>query len=206
MHLLRTLFFCGVSAAVGVFCVLHYQADREARRLPPLGTLVTQVRDVARLETLEVTLHKKIVFEPAAGDTTDDAWTEVWRWAQHVLRPARGKVIVFAVARLGLDLSQLGPDNIRVEQDTVLCLIPPLQADVELLPQETEVIGSNLDTAETVELLETARQAFLAQIERDQGLQNRARASAERALTGLIVSLGFKSLRFVTTLPPRVSG
>ena len=71
------------------------------------------MREVARLETLDVSLYKKVSFEPEpqpTGSLVGDALT----WAKFTLRPPRGKAIVFADVHLGLDLSRLSADSLRV--------------------------------------------------------------------------------------------
>ena len=80
-------------------------------------------------------------------------------------------------------------------------VLPPLQTRAEVRPAETEVIHSNLDSAQTGQLLELARVAFEQDARADTRLQTRARQSAERAIRGLLLSLGFSDVRFVTHLP-----
>jgi hypothetical protein len=79
-----------------------------------------------------------------------------------------------------------------------------VRVTVELRPGETEVIGSNLDSAETARLLELARDAFAREVQADRGLRDRARASAERQIGALLTTLGFSAVHFVDALP--VSG
>ncbi|WP_428332108.1 DUF4230 domain-containing protein [Novosphingobium sp.] len=160
------------------------------------------MREVARLETLDISLHRKIEFAPVAEAQADDAvWQDVLRWAKQTLAPAHGKAIVFAVAHMGFDLAELNEDHVRVDRQTVYVVVPPLTVAVELLPGETEVIGSNLDSAETSALLENAKQAFLQQVKADPQLTQRARQSGERALRGLCAGLGFTQVVFVPQLP-----
>jgi hypothetical protein len=72
---------------------------------------------------------------------------------------------------------------------------------VVLRPGETEIIGSNLDSGETARLLELARLAFERQVDADLVLKERARASAERAIRALLLSVGFDEVSFVPALP-----
>jgi hypothetical protein len=172
------------------------------RRPPPPDTpaVVERVREVARLEALDVALYKKVAFAPgpAPGDTL---WQDLAGWARHALRPPRGRAIVFADAHLGLDVAGLGPDSLRVRGREVWLVLPHLQVRVSIRPGETEVLGSNLDSAETAQLLELARAAFQRQVEADAALRERALASARRALGGLLASLGFDAVHFVEELP-----
>lgn len=187
-------------AALGAAMALVWQQHEQAKPAPSTATIVSQVQEVARLQTLEMSLHKKISFEPSP-EQGDSAWQDVWHWAAQALRPARGRVIVFAVAHLGLDIARLGANSLRADGRSVFIVLPPLQVDVELQPGETEVIGSNLDSAQTTQLLESAKQAFVREVQADRTLQTRARGAAERALTGLLLGLGFERVQFVGALP-----
>ena len=64
-----------------------------------------------RLETLDLSLYKKVDFAPGpvpAGSFCGD----VLAWARYTLRPPRGRAIVFADAHVGLDLDRLGPASV----------------------------------------------------------------------------------------------
>ena len=176
-----------------------------AARRPPLPdppALVERVREVARLEALDVSLWKKVTFEPEPVPA-GSLWGDVAAWARRALRPPRGRAIVFADAHLGFDLSRLGTQSLRVEGREVSLVLPPLEIRVEVRPGDTEIIGSNLDSAETARLLELARAAFQRQVESDRALRERALSSARRSLTALLLSLGFERVYFVDALPVR---
>jgi hypothetical protein len=181
---------------------------RLARRDPPLPdppAVAIRIREVARLETLDVALYKKVTFspEPAEGETL---WRDVAGWLRHSFRAPRGKAIVFADAHLGLDLSRLDASSVAVSGRDVWIVLPPLRTMVELRPGETEIIGSNLDSAETARLLELAKAAFEREVDADRGLRERARASAERQIRALLATVGFSTVHFVDALPaPRSS-
>ncbi len=187
-----------VAALAGAALALWLRAPRE--KLPDPPALVTQMREVARLETLEVTLYKKVSFEQDPAPPSS-FWADVARWIAYSVRPPRGKAIVFAVAHLGLDFDKLSPRSVRVAGKRVDAVLPPIRVQVELRPADTEVIGSNLDSAQTAQLFEKARAAFEAEVAADEALKSRARASAERALRGLILGLGFSEVNFVDALP-----
>ncbi len=103
---------------------------------------------------------------------------------------------------MALDLSKLDARRVHIRGSRVEVALPPLQAQVELRPAETEVISSNLDSAQTAQLLELARIAFEREVMADPALQAKARGSTERALTGLLLSLGFREVDFVDALSP----
>ena len=64
------------------------------------------------------------------------------------------------------------------------------------------MIGSNLDSKQTAQLLELARTAFEREVSADEKLKARARASAEQSLRALFAGLGFTEVAFVNELPP----
>jgi hypothetical protein len=191
------LLLLGVAAGAGAVL-----AARLARRpsLPDAPAVALQIREVARLEALEVSLYKKISFAPEPTPA-GSFWGDVFSWVRYAVRAPRGRAIVFAYARLGLDLSHLGPGNVKVAGGEAWIALPPLGVEVAIRPGETEVIDSNLDSAETARLLELAKVAFEREVSADARLRERARSSAERALRGLLLSAGFTSVHFVEALP-----
>jgi hypothetical protein len=173
--------------------------------LPDTPAVVQRIRDVARLETLDVALYKKIDFAPDP-QPSDSVWGAVAQWARHTLRPPRGKAIVFADAHLSIDLRKLDERTLRAQGHRVQAVLPRTETRIELRPGETEVIGSNLDSAETALLLEQAKGAFQRAVDADAGLQERARESARRALRVLLLQLGFSEVEFVSELPRGQAG
>jgi len=184
---------------LGAALVWHF-THREPR-LPDAPALVLKIREVARLETLDVSLYKKIDFSPDPREQAT-AWASLVEWASYSVRPPRGRAIVFAVAHLGLDLRKLDTASLRVEGRRVEVVLPRVQTQVELRPAEVEVIGSNLSSAQTAQLFERARNAFEAEVGADKDLQERARESARQSLRSLFVGLGFAEVAFVDQLPP----
>jgi hypothetical protein len=169
-------------------------------RPPDVPTVVERMRDVARLETLEVNVYKKVGYAPDPV-ATGNVWRDVVAWARETLAPSQGRAIVFGTVHIGLDLSKLDARSLAIRGGQVEVVLPPLETRAEVRPAETEVIRSNLDSAQTGQLLELARAAFEQDARADAGLQTRARDSAERALRGLLLSLGFREVRFVSALP-----
>lgn len=185
-------------AAAGA--VVSYRLLRGPRAEPDPAAVVLQIREVARLETLEVQLYKKVSFDaqPEAGATLAQ---DVLNWAKFTLRPPKGKAIVFAIARLGLDLQRLDAKHLRVRGGEAWVVLPPVEAQIELLPGETEVIGSNLDSEQTAQLLQLAKEAFETEVRADRKLREKARGSAERSIRGLLLQLGYSRVHFVEALP-----
>ncbi len=164
--------------------------------VPPAPLVVDRIREVARLETLDLQVYKKIAYAPEPMPT-GALWKDVLTWARSMLFPSRGRAIVFGTVHLGVDVSKLDGRHLRIQGSRIEIALPPMQAQVELRPGETEIISSNLDSAQTAQLLELARTAFEREVMADPALQAKARGSAERALTGLLLSLGFREVVFV---------
>jgi hypothetical protein len=166
---------------------------------PPAPVVVERVRTAARLETLDVRVYKKVSFAPSP-QPSGSVWGDLANWVKHTVNPPQGRAIVFALVHYGVDLSRLGPDNVRVRGERVELVLPPVQSSVELLPGETEVIGSNLDSAQTAELFDLAKRAFEAEAGGDAALRGKARAAAELAVERVVRSLGFREVLFVDAL------
>jgi hypothetical protein len=200
---LRILFLVVAVAlgAVGTFLALRPQA----RVLPDPPALVLQMREVTRLETLDVSLYKKVSFSQAPT-ASDALWKDVINFAAYSLNKKEGRAIVFADVHLGYDFQRIDTSSLRVVGSRVDVVLPPLEVKVELKPGETEVIDSNLDSAQTALLLEKARLAFQKEVSFDQRLKDRARQSAERSLRALFLTLGFTEVRFVEKLSPVTPG
>ncbi len=198
MRRLLAVVLFGLALGAGVGVALRLGRREPAPPDPP--AVMLRVREVARLETLDVSVYKKISFAPEPT-SAGSFWGDVAAWARYVLARPKGKAIVFADAHLGLDLDRLGPDSLRVAGREVWLVLPPVVAHVELKPGETEIIGSNLDSAETARLFELAKSAFEREIGADARLRERARASAERAILGLLLGVGFREVHFVERLP-----
>jgi hypothetical protein len=199
MRRLLSLLVLGLGLGLGLVVAWRLLSPRPPATPDP-PAVIEKVRLVARLETLEVRLYKKITFAPEP-QPADSVWGDLAGWVRHTLARPHGKAIVFAVAHVGLDVSKLGPEQVEIRGREVALLLPPLVTRVELLPGETEVIGSNLDSAETAKLLELAKVAFEREVRADRGLQGRARASAEQALTALLLQVGVTRVDFVERLP-----
>src|SRR6266545_115448 len=196
----RLLAIVLLGLALGAGLGLALRLGRSAPKPPDSPAVLVRIREVARLETLAVSVYKKVSFSP---DPTPAGsfWGDVAGWLRHSLNPPRGKAIVFADAHLGLDLDRLEPGTLRLSGQEAWLVLPPIRVTVELRPGETEIIGSNLDSAETAQLFELARGAFERELGADARLQDRARASAERAIRSLLHDVGFQEVHFVERLP-----
>src|SRR4051812_2881968 len=195
------LAFCALllAFALGAGVVWHF--THRPPPLPDAPAIIVKVREVARLTTLDVSLYKKIDFTPDPREQAT-VWGALAQWASYSVHPPRGRAIVFAVAHLGLDLRKLDVSSLRVRGRSVEVVLPRVQTQVELKPAETEIIGSNLDSGQTAQLFERARNAFEAEASADKWLQDSARESARQSLRSLFVGLGFSEVLFVDKLSP----
>jgi hypothetical protein len=184
----------GLGTSAGVVAALHWApppAEREER------PVVERIREVARLETLDVAVYRKVTFEPEvppAGSVAGD----LANWAAHAVRPRQGKAIVFGEAHLSVDLRRT---EARAVGRTVYVVLPDVTTRVELRPQDTAVYESNLDAQQLQQLLHHGLLQLQADVGRDPALKNRARESARRAMTTFLVGAGFSDVRFVDALP-----
>ena len=197
----------GVAALVCLLCAVCGAAiawsllRKPIAKVPDSPSVVQQIREAARLETLDVTLYKKIDFSPDP-QPADSVWGSVSSFARYALHPPRGKAIVFGEAHLSIDLRKLDERSLQVVGKKVQIVLPKVETRVELKPAETEIIGSNLNSAETAQLFELAREAFAREVSADAKLREKATESARHSLQALIGSLGYWQVEFVDTLPP----
>jgi uncharacterized protein DUF4230 len=187
-----------LAAGAGLGLALRLAAPR-GPELPDGPAVATRIREVTRLEALDVTLYRKVSFAPEPVES-ESLWGDVAGWLRHTFRTPRGKAIVFADAHLGIDLGALDASRVRVAARSIEIVLPEVRASIELRPADTEIIGSNLDSAETARLLELARAAFQRDVDRDPVLRQRARGAAERGITAFLLQLGFTEVRFVERL------
>ena len=183
--------------AVGAGFVLALSFMKEKPpATPDPAALIEQIREVARLETLQVRLYKRVSFAPEPGPAAS-VWGDVLNWVKQSVAAKAGRALVFADVSLGLDLTKLTVEQVRVNGSHIELALPPLRAQVALRPEDTEIIDSNLDSAQTAKLFELAKSAFEREVEADAALQSRARASAERQVRALLLTVGFKEVVFV---------
>lgn len=193
MRLLKLVpWLFAITAVVAAAALLR--VERLAAAEPP--AIVERIREVARLEVLEVTVHRKVTFTPPSRPAAT-LLGDVFAYARDSVAPRRGKAIVFARARFFVDLRRLKSDQVQVREEEVSLVLPEPELETMLLPGETEVVSSNLDSAQTAELLEAAQGELSAALAADGPLRERAREAAGRSLTGLLKALGFKRVTIV---------
>jgi hypothetical protein len=192
MRFLKLVPWLFMIAAVAVAATL-LRVERLAAAEPP--AVVDRIRDVQRLEVLEVTVHQKLTFAPDPKPQPT-LLAGVLAYARESVAPRRGRAIVFAEARFFVDLRRLKSDQVVVNGDEVTLTLPEPEVETSLLPAETEVIASNLDSAETAQLLDDAQRRLQGTVAADAKLRQRAREAAARTMTGLLKGFGFRRVSF----------
>lgn len=196
---MRTIIAMLLSGLLGAGAV-WYELRVKGTHLPEAQAVTQQIREVAKLETLDVTAYKKIVFTPDAPPSTD-MLHDAWNWAVSAVAPAQGKAILFANVHFSLDLARLNEHSVRIKDTRIWLVLPETMATVELKPADTEIIGSTLDSEQTAQLFETARATFERDVGNNRDLKAKAHAAAERAIAALLTKIGFTEVTFVSELP-----
>src|SRR3954451_15692798 len=116
MRVLKLVPWLFAVAAVAVAAAL-LRGERLAAQEPP--TVVERIREVQRLEVLDVIVHKKVTFSPDVVPQPT-LLGEVMQYARETVAPRRGRAIVFAQARFYVDLRRLKPEQVQVRGDEVM--------------------------------------------------------------------------------------
>jgi hypothetical protein len=171
-----------LAAAAVVAAAALLRVDRLAA-----PSTVDRIHEIARLEVLEVTVHRKATFAPGPEPHTTFL-ADVVAYARDTVAPRRGKAIVFADARFYVDLRKA---RISADGDHVSVTLPEPEVQASLLPAETEIIASNLDSAQTAQLLDEAQGELRSTVASDAALRRRAHEAAVRTVSSLVTALGF---------------
>lgn len=152
--------------------------------LAPTSTVITQIQSVRDLVTVKYVVEKIVKLESEPSILGED----------------RVVLLVHAVAKAGVDLSSIRPEDIRVKGHCVsLTLPPPKVTDCYIEDRKTEVwehqtrFWRPLDK----ELEQKARRQALDQIRlavQEQGIHKEAFQRARDQLTLLLRSLGFTEI------------
>lgn len=186
--------FLAVAAAVVLIAAGVFIGSR-LTAAPPSPTVVERLRAVSRLQVLDVTVTRKVSLQPDPSPRATLTGSLV-QWAKYAVDPPSGTALVSAEAHYAVDLSRLTAADVVVTGKRVEMTLPEAEVAIELTPSQTEVLVSNLDSAQTTALLEKAQAEFAHAMQNDARLKAKARASAEKTLSGLILALGFEEVRF----------
>lgn len=161
--------------------------------IPDPVTIVRQVSDLARLETIQYTIEKVITAETGQG-------AFAFLFGDKLIFVAHGTVTA------GVDLGKLQPGDITVTNGVVMIHLPAPEVFSAALDNQksyvydrtTGVLSHSNNNLET-----TARQAAEEQIRQaavDDGILRLAQSNAEAFLTRLLAQLGYKDVQFIETV------
>jgi hypothetical protein len=163
--------------------------------------LLKQVQSLSQLVTVQYVLERTIVW--------DDPPTSLLSFLgetsyNHVLLLAHG------IVKAGVDLSRLGPDDLRVNGTTVIIVLPPAMiTDAYLDDSQTKVIERKTGFLRSFDkdLEQTVRQNAvddLRRAARNGGILSDAEARARTQLANLFLQLGFEKVEYRSSqgLPP----
>ncbi len=158
--------------------------------LPDPVTIVHEVRALARLETMQYTVEKVITAETGQGPFG-------FLFGDRLLLVAHGVVIA------GIDLDQVGADDVKVDSDGQVSInLPPAEIFISTLDNEKTYVYNRevgLLRKGDVTLESAARLAAEQQMEQaaiEDGILDQARLNAESYLYRLLRSLGFSDVQF----------
>ena len=153
--------------------------------------VVEGVRELDQLATVRWT-ESVPVTRQSGGDVLERLFS-----GEEVLVIATGEV------EAGVDLSEVGKDDVRVEDDTVTMRLPePEILSASLDEEKTRVYDrdfSPLNVRPDDDLVEEARARAIEKVEktaRENGILQTAEANAEDSIRAFVATLGFKEVRF----------
>jgi Protein of unknown function (DUF4230) len=177
-----------------------------AERVPLIGPLLQErpartttspvvvegVRGLDQLATVRVTESIIVTRESASDNALDRLFS-----GEKVLLVASGNV------EAGVDLGELGEDDVRVRDDTVTIRLPePEVLSASLDEDKTKVYDRDyapLNVRPDDDLVEEARATAEDRIEaaaRENGILDTAQMNAERSVRAFVEALGFREVRF----------
>ena len=158
--------------------------------MPDPVTIVNEIRPLARLETMQYSVEKVITAETGQGPFG-------FLFGDRLLLVAHGTVIA------GVDLDQLGRDDIQVGADgTVSIALPAAEVFITALDNENSYVYDRdigLLRKADVELESAARLAAEQEMLKaaiEDGILEQAQTNAENYLYRLLRSLGFADVTF----------
>ncbi|MCH7588656.1 MAG: DUF4230 domain-containing protein [Chloroflexi bacterium] len=161
--------------------------------LPDPITIVHDIRSLARLETIQYSVEKVVTAE------TGQEFLGVL-FGDRLLFVAHGLVIA------GVDLAELGPNDLWVESGVLFVRLPEAKIFIATLDNEKSYIYDRqvgFLTRGSTELETAARRIAEREIERaalEDGILEQARQNAENFLGRMLLQLGFPEVIFVDQL------
>jgi len=157
--------------------------------IPDPVTYITEVRALARLETIQYSVEKVITAEVGQGAFS-------FLFGDKLLFVAHGTVIA------GIDMAMLGPEDLRLENGVLYVTLPPAEIFVATLDNDKSYVYDRATGAlkkPTVDLETAARQAAESEIRKAaqaDGILSLAQQNAETYLAKFFAALGYKNVIF----------
>lgn len=157
--------------------------------IPDPVTYITEVRALARLETIQYSVEKVITAEVGQGIFGV-------LFGDRLLFVAHGTVIA------GIDMSKLEPDDLRFENGVLYVTLPPSEVFVATLDNEKSYVydrETGVLTRGDQNLETTARQAAEQEIRKaaeEDGILELAQQNAETYLAKFFAALGYPNVIF----------
>jgi hypothetical protein len=184
--LLAAILF-GLGVGLGVF-LLGWTRIAAAPKVYTSATLLQQVQTLSELVTVQYVIEKVVVVEDV-------------KWIAG-LGENRVLMVAHGIVKAGLDLSRLGPGDLRVLEKRVIINLPPPEITESFLDEkQTRVVERSTGFLRSFDkdLEQTARQNALEDIRRaalSGGILKDADTRARAQLTNLFRQLGFEQVEF----------
>jgi len=162
--------------------------------IPDPITIVTEIRSLARLETIQYTIEKVITAEMGQGSFS-------FLFGDKLLFVAHGTVIA------GLDLSQITSQNLKLEGNVLTVQLPEPEIFVATLDNDKSYVydrQKGLLQPGAIDLETKARQAAEQEIVNAalaDGILSEAKLNGENYLTRLFRTLGYQEVIFIYPTP-----
>jgi hypothetical protein len=158
--------------------------------IPDPITYITEIRALARLETIQYSVEKVITAEQGQGSFD-------FLFGDKLLFVAHGIVIA------GIDMGKLGPENMRYESNVLYVTLPPAEVFIATLDndksyvynRETGILNKGVVDLETLARQSAEQEILKAAIE--DGILTQAQINAEAFLLKFFAALGFPNTIFV---------
>lgn len=158
--------------------------------IPDPVTYITEIRALARLETIQYSVEKVITAEIGQGSFN-------FLFGDKLLFVAHGTVIA------GIDMNKLSPENMRYDGGVLYVTLPPAEVFIATLDnqksyvydRETGIFTNGVNDLETL-ARQSAEQEILKAAMED-GILNQAQINAEAFLLKFFAALGFPNTIFV---------
>lgn len=158
--------------------------------IPDPVTYITQVRSLARLETIQYSIEKVITAEIGQG-------TFGFLFGDKLLFVAHGTVIA------GIDMAKMNPGDMQLQNSVLYVKLPPAEIFVATLDNDKSYVYDRTTGALSKadqNLETTARQAAQDEIQKaalDDGILDIAQQNAQTYLAKFFAALGYQNTIFV---------